>query len=122
PRLFNREESRLFKRSHLQRAETFYEKHGGKTIVLARFLPIVRTFAPTVAGAANMAYPRFAFYNVFGATIWVFSTVLLGYYVGESVPNPDLLFPVLVGIIFVLSIAPAAIHLLRERSRAAPES
>lgn len=117
PRLFNREESRFFKRSHLQRAEAFYELHGGKTIVLARFLPIVRTFAPTVAGAANMPYPKFAFYNVFGAGLWVFSTVLLGYFVGESVPNPDLVFPALVAIILVLSVAPAAIHLLRERAR-----
>lgn len=117
PRLFTRDDSRIFKRRHLQRAETFYEKHGGKTIVLARFIPIVRTFAPTVAGAANMPYPRFAFYNVFGAGVWVFSTVLLGYFVGEAVPNPDLVFPALVGLILLLSIAPAGIHLLRERSR-----
>ena len=122
PRLFKRDESRFFKRSHLQRAELFYEKHGGKTIVLARFLPIVRTFAPTVAGAANMPYPKFAFYNVFGAGLWVFSTVLLGYFVGENVPNPDLVFPVLVGVILLLSVAPAAIHILRERARAASES
>lgn len=123
PRLFRRDDSRLFKRNHLLKAEAFYEKHGGKTIVLARFVPIVRTFAPTVAGAANMAYPRFALYNVLGAGLWVLSTVLLGYFVGESVPNPDLLFPVLVGIIFLLSVAPAGIHLLRERSRrAASES
>ncbi len=119
PRLYRRDDSRLFKRTHLERAETFYEKHGGKTIVLARFIPIVRTFAPTVAGAANMPYPRFASYNVFGAGLWVFSTVLLGYFVGESVPNPDLIFPALVGLILLLSIAPAGIHILRERARRA---
>jgi membrane-associated protein len=119
PRLFQREDSRFFKRRHLVKAEDFYEKHGGKTIVLARFMPFVRTFAPAVAGAARMPYGRFAFYNLFGGALWILSMTLLGYIVGEAVPNIDLLLlPLLVGIV-LLSVAPPAYHLWRERRRAA---
>ena len=118
PRLFSHEDSRFFKRSHLLRAEKFYAKHGGKTIVLARFLAFVRTFAPTIAGAANMPYPKFLFYNVLGAGLWVFSMCLLGYFVGEAVPNVELAFLGIVGVIILLSVLPAGWHLLRERRRA----
>ena len=118
PRLFSREESRFFKKSHLLRAERFYEKHGGKTIILARFIAFGRTFAPTIAGAANMPYYKFAFYNVIGALLWVLSMCLLGYFVGEAVPNVEVAFLGIVGIIILASVIPAAVHLLRERRKA----
>lgn len=117
-RLFQREESRFFKRRHLLRAQEFYERHGGKTIVLARFLAFVRTFAPTVAGAVGMPYGQFAIYNVVGAIAWVVSMTLLGYVVGEAVPNPDVVFLVVIGVVVLVSLAPAAWHFWRERRAA----
>jgi membrane-associated protein len=80
PRIFNREQSRLFRKDHLLAAQAFYERHGGKTVVLARFMPFVRTFAPVVAGVGRMNYPRFLFFNVFGGIGWVTSMILLGYF------------------------------------------
>ena len=82
--LYRRPDSRWFRRSHLERAHAFYEKYGAKTIVLARFVPIVRTFAPAVAGAALMRYRRFVTYNVVGGLLWVFSMVLTGYTLGRA--------------------------------------
>lgn len=120
-RLFQREDSRFFKKRHLERAEEFYEKHGGKTIVLARFVPFVRTFAPSVAGAARMPYGKFAFYNITGAVLWIFSMTLLGYVVGEAVPNIDLLLLPIIGGVVLLSLLPPAYHLWRERRRSALE-
>lgn len=79
PRIFNREQSRLFRKDHLLAAQAFYERHGGKTVVLARFMPIIRTFAPVVAGVGRMNYRRFLFFNVFGGIGWVASMILLGY-------------------------------------------
>ena len=80
PAIFNRPSSRFFKQEYLQRARAFYEKHGGKTIIIARFIPIVRTFVPVVAGAAKMEYRTFLFYNVFGGIGWIVSMILFGYY------------------------------------------
>jgi len=80
PAIFNRPSSRFFKQEYLQRAKAFYEKHGGKTIIIARFMPIVRTFVPVVAGAAKMEYRTFLFYNVFGGIAWIVSMLLFGYY------------------------------------------
>ena len=117
PRLFTRNDSRFFKRSHLERAEAFYEKHGGKTIFLARFLAFARTFAPTVAGAARMPYPKFALYNITGGITWIVSMVGVGYIFGHAVPNLDAFFIVLIGGIIAISLAPAAWHLWRERKR-----
>ncbi|MFQ5380391.1 MAG: DedA family protein [Dehalococcoidia bacterium] len=122
PRLFRREDSRWFKRAHLERAQEFYERHGGKTIVIARFLAIVRTFAPTIAGAADMGYARFALFNVVGATLWVSSMVLLGFAFGTALPNPDLLFIPAVGLVILASIAPGLWHLYRERRRGSASS
>src|ERR687891_371181 len=82
PRIFKREKSFFFRPSHLQKAHAFYEKYGGKTIIIARFVPIVRTFAPIVAGAANMPYRRFVVFNITGGFLWVFSMLLAGYYLG----------------------------------------
>ncbi|MBI2766766.1 MAG: VTT domain-containing protein [Chloroflexi bacterium] len=118
PRLFNREDSRLFHRKHLERARDFYDRHGGKTIVIARFLAFIRTFAPTVAGAAAMPYRKFAVYNILGGVSWVVSMVLVGYYVGKAVPNIEVFFTGLVVLMVTISVAPAALHLLRERVRA----
>lgn len=119
PRLFTREDSRFFKRKHLDRAAEFYDRHGGKTIVIARFLAFIRTFAPTVAGAAQMPYHRFAFFNISGGALWVISMTLTGYFVGKAVPNIEVFFTGLVVAMVAISVAPAALHLVRERRRAA---
>jgi membrane-associated protein len=113
PVLFSRPNSRLFKRKHLDSAHAFYEKHGPKTIILARFVPIVRTFAPTVAGAAGMAYRQFIFYNVVGGIAWVCSMCLLGYFLGNVIPAKHLDKAVIV--IILLSIFPMITHALKER-------
>src|SRR6266545_1159520 len=94
PAIFNRPSSRLFKQEYLQRARAFYEKHGGKTIIFARFVPIVRTFVPVVAGAAKMEYRTFLFYNVFGGIGWIVSMLLIGYYL---IPIADPLMQSLLG-------------------------
>jgi membrane-associated protein len=114
PKIFNRPNSFLFKRENLLKARAFYEKHGGKTIVLARFMPFIRTFAPIVAGASEMKYGRFLSFNLFGGLFWVLLMSFLGYFLGTSVPDIDryILFIVL-GIIF-LSVLPTAIHLWKE--------
>ena len=125
PRLFKRDESRFFKKRHLLRAEEFYEKHGGKTIIIARFLAFVRTFAPTVAGAAGMPYRRFVMFNVTGAALWVISITLLGYWFGKTVERIDLLFSGMVVVMVGASVAPALFHIVREwrkSKRAAAQS
>jgi membrane-associated protein len=116
PSLFNRPDSRLFKRKHLERAHEFFERNGGKTIILARFVPIVRTFATVVAGAARMDFRKFAVYSLIGGILWTLSVTLLGYWLGqiEVVRNHIELF--IVGIL-VLSFVPVAIEALRARRR-----
>jgi membrane-associated protein len=118
--LYRRPDSKVFKRKHLERAHAFYEKHGAKTIVLARFVPIVRTFAPAVAGAAAMEYHRFVFYNIAGGILWVFSTVLLGYFLGRSVPNIDDHIHIVIAVVIFLSTIPIMIELYRSRQRRPP--
>jgi membrane-associated protein len=115
PRLFAREDSRFFRRRHLLRAKDFYDRHGGKTIFLARYMAFVRAFAPTIAGAVGMSWARFSLYNIVGGVTWVASMLLLGYAVGTAVPNLDAVFLGITGAIIVVSIAPAAWHLWRER-------
>jgi len=121
PKLFKKEDSLLFKRKHLVKAHEFYEKYGGKTIVIARFVPIIRTFAPTVAGAAEMSYPTFATYNVLGGLLWVFSMVLGGYALGSVVPNIDKYIHVVIGVVVFLSLLPPVYEWWHERRRAAAE-
>lgn len=117
PRLFIREESWLFKPSHLIKAKAFYEKHGKKTIILARFMPIVRTFAPIVAGIGEMHYGTFISYNVIGGVAWGAGLSLLGYFLGNAIPDVDkYLLPIIAGII-VISILPPIIGYLRERKK-----
>lgn len=118
PRLFVRDDARFFRKKHLIRASEFYSKHGGKTIVLARFLAIIRTFAPTVAGAAGMPYATFTLFNVVGGVTWVVSMVLLGYFVGEAIPNLDAFFVGILAVVIGISLAPAAWHLWHERANA----
>lgn len=117
PRLFKREDSRFFHKRNLRKAELFYEKHGGMTIILARFMPVVRTFAPIVAGVGRMHYPTFLFYNVLGGAIWTISMCVGGYFLGKLIPNVDKYLLPIIGAIIVLSILPSAIHLLRERKK-----
>ncbi len=115
-RLYDRPDSRLFKKSHLLAAEAFYEKHGGKTIVIARFLPFVRTFAPIVAGTARMPYPRFALFNFTGAALWAIGVPLAGYALGSVIP-PEVLdrwLYVIIAAVIALSILPTAIHVYRQ--------
>lgn len=119
PPLFAREEGRFFRRDHLLRAKAFYERHGGKTILLARFIGFLRTFAPTVAGAVGMSYRRFVFFNIAGGALWVLSLTLLGYAVGNAVDNLDSYLGVIFGIALLLSVSPAIWHILRERRRRA---
>jgi membrane-associated protein len=117
PRLFARPDSRLFKREHLLKTKAFYEKHGGKTIVLARFMPLIRTFAPVVAGVAQMEYRKFMSYNVWGGIGWVTSMCLLGYSLGKSIP-PEALekyIHFIIGVIILLSILPGILHVVKER-------
>lgn len=114
-RLYDRPDSRFFRKSHLAAAEAFYEKHGGKTIVVARFMPFVRTFAPIVAGTANMRYRRFALYNFTGALLWAVGLPIAGYALGQVVPPEILdryLLLILAGVV-ALSVLPTVIHLLR---------
>ncbi|MEX2181857.1 MAG: VTT domain-containing protein [Gemmatimonadaceae bacterium] len=104
--LFRKEDSRWFKQSHLRAAHAFYERHGGKTIILARFMPFARTFAPVVAGAARMRYATFVFYNVIGGLLWIWSMLLTGYYVVKMVPGLDRHVEKLIIVIVLLSISP----------------
>ncbi|MBM3372544.1 MAG: DedA family protein, partial [Betaproteobacteria bacterium] len=114
PRVFSQQQSRWLNPKHLQRAHAFYEKHGGKTIIIARFVPIVRTYAPFVAGAASMTYSKFAFYNVSGAILWVVSLAYAGYFFGNLPLIKDNLSLVIIGII-ILSIMPGVVEILRHR-------
>lgn len=118
--LFRRPESKLLKPEHLLRARAFYEKHGGKAIVIARFMPLVRTFVPVVAGAAKMSYPRFATYNIIGGMGWVSSMTLLGYFLGGFVPNIDKHIEKVIILVVFLSILPGIIEYFRARGRKSP--
>lgn len=113
--LYQREESRFFKRGHLERAHNFYEKYGGKTIVLARFVPIVRTFCPPVAGAARMDYLHYLSYDIFGGVFWVWSMVLIGYSLGSAVPTIGTQIHWVIAVVIFLSLLPAIIQALRIR-------
>ncbi|WP_259049846.1 DedA family protein [Klebsiella sp. BIGb0407] len=120
-RLFSNPNSKIFRRSYLDKTHAFYERHGGKTIILARFVPIVRTFAPFVAGMGHMSYRRFAFYNVTGAVIWVLLFTYAGYLFGNLPIIQENLKLLIVGII-VLSIMPGVIEVIRHKRAAAKQS
>jgi membrane-associated protein len=116
--LYKRKESFFFRRSHLERAHAFYEKYGGKTVILARFVPIVRTFCPPVAGAAGMPYSRYVAYDIFGGILWVGSMILGGYLLGRSIPDVGKKIHYVIAVVVVVSLLPAVISILRERREA----
>lgn len=113
-RLFNNPQSKIFKQSYLDKTHAFYEKHGGKTIIIARFVPIVRTFAPFVAGMGKMSYRHFALYNVIGGVVWVAGFTYLGYFLGGLEVVKQNLKLLLLGII-VLSIMPGVVEIIRTK-------
>jgi membrane-associated protein len=120
PRIFNRDDSLLFRRKNLVAAKAFYEKHGGKTIVLARFMPFIRTFAPIVAGAADMRYRSFLSYNLIGGALWSIGVTLAGYFLAALIPQDQLdrYFTFIVIGVIILSALPTLIHLWREERHA----
>ena len=117
PRLFTREKSWLFNPRHVVRTREFYARHGAKTIVIARFVPIIRTFAPVVAGVGQMSYRRFLVYNVAGGVGWVVGMTWAGYLLGHVVPNIDRHIHIVVIVVIVLSVIPIGVEILRERRR-----
>jgi membrane-associated protein len=117
PRIFTRPKSLLFNPRHIERTRAFYARHGAKTIVIARFVPIIRTFAPVVAGVGQMEYRRFLLYNVAGGVGWVTSMTWAGYLLGRAIPNIGDYVHVVVVIVIVLSLIPIVIEFARERRR-----
>ena len=118
PALFRKEDSFFFKKKHLIATHDFYEKHGGKTIILARFIPVIRTFAPVVAGMANMSYRRFAMFNIVGGIGWVFSMTMIGYLLVTLFPATEQHIEKVIIIVIFLSILPGIIEFLRARRNA----
>jgi membrane-associated protein len=118
PRIFTRAHSRVFNPRHLEHTRQFYAKYGAKTIVIARFVPIVRTFAPIVAGVGQMPYRRFVFYNVAGGVGWVVSMTWTGYLLGQMVPNIERHVHIVVIVVIVLSLVPIGVEWWRARARA----
>jgi membrane-associated protein len=117
PALFRKEDSLLFKKKHLIATQDFYERHGGKTIIIARFVPIVRTFAPVVAGMARMSYRRFAMFNIVGAIGWVFSMTMLGYLLVTLFPATERHIEKVIIVVIFVSLLPGIIEFLRARRR-----
>jgi membrane-associated protein len=119
PRLFRKPDARFFKQSYIQQAQKFYEKHGGKTIIIARFIPVVRTFAPIVAGASRMEYRRFITFNIIGAFLWSAGVTYAGYLLGKvferaGIQIDSVLLPI-IAVIIIISVLPPAIHILKEK-------
>lgn len=130
PRLFTKEDSIVFRRAYIKKAEAFYEKYGTKTMLIAHFVPIVRSFAPVTAGAGKMDYKQFALYDAIGDITWAVLTTLLGFYLGSRVPGIEkMIEPLLLGIIFV-TLVPTIYHALKDpkirakllRRKASPDS
>ena len=117
PALFKREDSRFFKKKYLEQTKAFYETHGKKTIIMARFMPIIRTFAPIVAGVGQMRYRIFVTYNVVGAFIWAVGVTVLGYFLGSVVPNIDKYLLPIILIIAFSSFIPPILHLYRRKRK-----
>jgi membrane-associated protein len=116
PKVFQKENSRLLNKEYLVRTHRFYEKHGGKTIILARFLPIIRTFAPFVAGIGSMAYRRFLLFNIVGGVLWVFLFILAGYFFG-SVPIVKNNFSLVIIALILIPGIPAVVEVIRLQLR-----
>jgi len=114
-RLFHKHESMLFHPDHLERAKVFYEKHGKKTIILARFLPVIRTFAPIIAGIGNMEYKTFLTYNIVGGFLWAVVLPYAGYFLGKAIPDVDKYLLPIIGTIVIFSVLPQMIHILKDK-------
>ncbi len=122
PKLFTKEDSWFFHKKNLAKAQHFYEKYGVKTIVLARFLPVVRTFAPIVAGIGDMHYRTFITYNLIGGFLWAIGVTLAGYFLGQLIPNVDKYLIPIVLVIVVASVLPSAIHVMLEMKKSKEEA
>ncbi len=121
PKLFTKEKSLLFRQDYLIAAEKYYSDHGGKTVILARFIPVIRAFAPVVAGIGRMKYRTFLAYDIVGGLLWAVGITLLGYFLGNAIPNVDRYLLPIIALIIILSIAPPAIKILKShRSKSAP--
>lgn len=116
-RIFTKPDSKLFKKENLEKAEKFYEKYGVKTIILARFVPIVRTFAPIVAGVGKMNYKTFFSFNVIGGALWAILIPVAGYYLGRLIPNVDKYLLPIVAAIIIVSAIPTLVEIIRERKK-----
>lgn len=117
PALFRKEDSLLFKKKHLVATHEFYEKHGGKTIIIARFVPVIRTFAPVVAGMGNMSYRRFAMFNIIGGIGWVFSMTMIGYLLVTLFPATEQHIEKVIIIVIIVSLLPGVVEYLRARRK-----
>jgi len=117
PRIFSRPESFWFRPTHVEKTKTFFDRYGPKTILLSRFLPVVRTFAPIMAGVGGMRYRVFATYNAVGALLWACGLTLLGYLFGQSVPHADKYIVPIVFLIIILSILPAVWQIIKEKRK-----
>jgi membrane-associated protein len=117
PALFRRPDSRLFKRKHVEKAQGYFDRHGGTTVLIARFIPIVRTFANPMAGVAGMSPRAFTVFNVAGGLVWTISVTMLGFMLGKTVPSAQHHLALIEGIIIVLSTIPIAVELVRDRAR-----
>lgn len=117
PRIFRKEDSLLFNKKHLIRSHDFYERHGGKTIILAQFMPIVRTFAPLIAGVAGMPFRSFIIYNIVGSVLWVWGMLLTGYFLATYVPGVVDHIEIVILLVIFVSILPGIISWLRSRNR-----
>jgi len=116
-RLFNKEDSFFFHKNHLKKAERFYEKYGGKTIILARFIPVIRAFAPVAAGIGSMKYSTFIAYNLIGGALWAIGMTLAGYYLGQWIEDIDKYLLPIIGLIIFLSILPAIVEILKDEGQ-----
>jgi membrane-associated protein len=113
-KLFERPDSRFFKQAHLQRAHAFYEKYGARALVLARFIPVVRVFAPIVAGVGLMDYRKFIFFNLLGGALWAYGMTWLGYFLGSRIPGVDRYLLPIIALILILSVLPGVIHVWKD--------
>lgn len=118
PRLFTRENSLLFNKKHLYRAHEFYERHGGQTVILARFMPIVRTFVPVVAGMGQMEYRRYTLYNIIGGVAWIWTLLLFGYFLGRYIPGVARHIGSVIIAVIIISLLPGIIGWYRGRTKA----
>jgi membrane-associated protein len=120
PALYRREDSLVFRRSHLQRAHEFYEKYGGRAVIFARFVPIIRTFCPPVAGAAKMPYLRYLAFDFLGGIFWVGAMILGGFFLGRSVPNIGQRIHYVIAVVVIVSLIPVVVSALRARGLTRP--